>query len=102
MFTSENSAPPEVIRVRIPQAEAIHVRLPHSEQPQSPTPTPKSLRKANSRRVASAKGDLLPLPGTETHDDYLLVVEDVIDSILLEFQIHSKQPPRPTKEQNVE
>jgi len=102
VFASENSAPAEVIRVHIPRAEAIHVRLPNSEQPKSATPAPKSLRKANSRTVASATTDLLPLPGTETREDYLLVVEDAIDSILLAFQIHSKQHPQPTKEQKVE
>jgi len=86
-FTTQNNAAADVIHLRIP------------EPPKSPTPTTRTSRKINSVDVplpSQGSGSIL---GSATRDDYLLAIEDAIDSLILAFKIHSTQHPEPTKEQ---
>ena len=64
-----------------------------------PTPTTRTSRKINSVDLAPPTQGSELIPGSATHDDYLLAIEDAIDSLILPFKIHSTQHPEPTREQ---
>ncbi|PUU78011.1 hypothetical protein B9Z19DRAFT_122812 [Tuber borchii] len=86
-FTTQNSTAADVIHLRIP------------EPPKSPTPTARTSRKPKSVNVlphTQGSGSTLK---SATHDEYLLALEDAIDSLILAFDIHSTQHPEPTEEQ---